>query len=196
MKNKLTLLALFAVMAIVIAGLHYRIPAILSAICIGLAIFSAASGVQMLVTRKADIPMGDSLDTTYERHSGATAVFWGLLFVMFSVPFGAFGILSAVYGDNPPRTILAGMFKSPLISGLMITTVGGGLVLYGLTRLIGGRAAFAETGIRPFERVLAGGWTCLVGTAVALAGCVRMLAPGALTAMRDSAIAWALSLVK
>ena len=63
-----------------------------------------------------------------------------MLFLIFSVPIGAFGISYWLYGDNPPADIVAGMARSPLISGLVMLTTAAALILYGLTRVLPGKA--------------------------------------------------------
>lgn len=196
MKNKLLVFGLIAAIAGGAAGIHYRIPIVIAAVCVGLAAFCLVTGVQMIVTRKAEIATSDSLNPYREYHTGLSAQFWGVLFLLFSVPIGAFGVSYWQYGGDPPSAILTGMVKSPVISGLTIAITGAALVLYGLTRIIPGQATFAETKISRFERTLAGGWACLVGTAIALAGCVRVVAPGMLTRMRDGAIDWVLAMVR
>jgi len=196
MKNKLILFGLLIVILGAAVGIHYRIPVIITAVCVGLAVFSAVSGLRMIVTRTAVIPTSDSFDAHKEYHTGLAAQFWGILFLMFSVPLGAFGVGYWLYGDDPPVAIINRMIASPLISGLAIIAVGAGLTLYGLTRLVAGKYTFVETRIGPVERALTGVYTVTVGMLVAAAGVVRMVAPGALTRMRDGAIAWALALVK
>jgi hypothetical protein len=196
MKNKFIMLGLIAVIGGTAAGLHYRIPLVIVLVCLGLAVFSAVSGVQMIVTRKAVIPTSDNLYSHKEYHSGLSAQFWGVLYLMFSVPLGAFGLLYWRYGDDPPAEAMSRMISSPLVSGPAAITVGVGFVLYGLTRVLPGKAGFVETQIRPFERALSAVYSCIVGGLVALAGFVRLLAPGMLTRLRDAAIAGLLELVK
>ena len=196
MKNKLITLGLLVLIGGAAAGIHYRIPLAIVLVCLGLALFSAVVGVQMIVTRRAEIPTSDSFDSYREDHTGLSAQFWGVLFLMFSVPLGAFGVLTWRYGEDPPAEIIQRMVSSPIASGLVIIAVGVGLVLYGLTRVLPGKAGFVETRIGPFERGLSAVYYSIVGGFVALAGCVRALAPGALTRMRDSAIAQILELVK
>ena len=196
MKNKLLIFGLIAGMSGAAVGIHYRIPIVIAAVGVGMAVFCVVTGVRMIATRKAVIATSDSLDPHSEYHTGLSAQFWGVLFIMFSVPFGAFGISYWRYRDDPPADILAGMFRSPMISGLMVATAGVAVVLYGLTRIIPGKATFAEIGINHFERMLTGWWWCLVGTTIALAGCVRAVAPGMLTRMRDGAIDWVLAMVR
>ena len=196
MKNKLIMLGLIAVIGSAAAGLHYRIPLVIVLVCIGLAVFSAVTGVQMIVTRKAVIPTSESFDSHKEYHSGLSAQFWGVLFLMFSVPLGAFGVLYWRYGDDPPAEVMGRLISSPLVSGLAAIAVGIGIVMYGLTRVLPGKAGFVETRIGPFERTLSAVYYSIVGGLVALAGFVRALAPGMLTRLRDAAIAGLLELVK
>ena len=196
MKNKLLVLGLIVGMAGAAVGIHYRIPIVIAAVAVGLALFCAVSGVRMIVSRKAEISTSSGLQAHREYHTGMSAQFWGVLFLVFSVPLGAFGVAYWLYGADPPAEIVAGMVKSPVISGLTIAIAGVALALYGLTRIIPGQATFRETKISRFERTLAGGWACLVGIALALAGCVRVLAPGMLTRMRDGAIDWVLAMVR
>ena len=51
-KNNLLIIGLIAIMLGAAAGIHYRIPIVVTVVCIGLAAFSAVIGVQMIVTRK------------------------------------------------------------------------------------------------------------------------------------------------
>lgn len=196
MKNKLITLGLIAAIGGAAAGLHYRIPLVIVLVTLGLAVCSAVTGVQMIVTRKAVIPTSDNLYSHKEYHSGLSAQFWGVLFLMFSVPLGAFGLLYWRYGDNPPTEAMARMISSPLVSGPAAITVGVGLVLYGLTRVLPGKAGFVETQIGPVERTLSAIYYSIAGGLVTLAGLVRVLAPGMLTRLRDAAIAQILELVK
>ena len=195
-KNNLLLVGLIAVILGAGVGIHYRIPIVIALVCLGLAVFCAVVGVRMIVTRKAQIPTSESFDPHREYHTGLSAQFWGVLFLVFSVPVGAFGVLYLMYGDNPPSDIVQRMAESPLISGVVIFTVGASLVMYGLTRVLPGKQAFVETGIGRFERGVTAVFSCTAGALIAVAGIVRVLAPGALTRMRDAVIAWALGFVK
>jgi hypothetical protein len=196
MKNKLFLFGLMLVLLGAGAGLYYRVPIIVTAVCLGLALFSALTGWRMIVTRTAVIPTSDSLDANREYHTGLAAQFWGILFLMFSVPLAALGIGYWLSGDDPPVAVIARMVASPLISGLAIVTAGVGITLYGLTRLVARSYTFTETGVGPFGRTVAGVYAVTLGTLIAAAGVVRAVAPGTLTRVRDSVIAWALALVK
>ena len=196
MKNKLILLAITLAIGLAGVGIHYRIPVIIAVVLVGLGLFSAASGIQMIVTRKADIPTSESFDPHLERHTGLTAQFWGVLFVMFSVPITAFGVNVWFEGVNPSGAMLERMLRNPIVSGVMIVTTGIGILLYGLTRLLGGKAAFVEIGVRPFERIMSGVYLSVVGSVVMVMGAVRALSPGTLTRLRDAAIAWLLSFAK
>jgi hypothetical protein len=198
-KNTLGSLAVLAVGAAIVGaavGIHYRVPIVITLVLLGLAVFSAGAGLQMIIRRQAEIPTSDSTDANREYHTGLSAQLWGILFVMFSVPIGAMGIGYWVYGDSPPAEIVQRLAGSPHVSGLIISTVGLGLVFYGLTRILPGKAGFRETGMGPVQRAMTFVYTSVVGTLVFAAGLVRAVAPGTLTRMRDAAIAWALELVK
>jgi len=196
MKTRLITFGVLAMILGVGAGIHFRIPIVITLVCLGLAVFSAVVGVQMIVTRTADVPTSDSFDAHKERHTGLSAQFWGVLFLMFSVPAGAFGVMYWRYGDNPPTEMMEGMVRSPLISGLVIVGAGAAIGLYGLTRVIGGSAPFVETKIGRVERGLTAIYLCTVATLIVIAGVIRAVAPGTLTRLRDGAIAWALSFAK
>jgi hypothetical protein len=177
------------------AGLHYRIPIIIVVVCVGLALFSAIAGLRMILTRTAAIPTSDSLHSPKEHHTGLSAQFWGILFLMFSVPLGAFGIGYWLDSDNP-AAVVEWMFASRLATGLAIAAAGAGVAMYGLTRLLGGRHTFRETGLGTIERRFTGVYATLVGALIATAGVIHIAAPGTLTRMRDAGIAWALALAK
>lgn len=196
MKNKLGILGVFLAIGGAAIGLHYRNRIATALVLVGLAVFSAVSGLRMIVTRKADIPTSDSLDPHREYHTGLSAVFWGLLFLVFSLPFGALGVAVWIYGAQPPSGIVEGIARSPLASGLIVVIVGAAIGMYGLTRVLPGKAAFRETGIGRVERGFTAVYLSAVGTFVVAAGLVRILAPGALTRWRDAVIAWALAFAK
>ena len=196
MKNKLMLLGLAAALGVAWAGLYYRVRIVIALVGVGVAIFTLVSGVQMILTRKADIPTSRGPSAHVEYHTGLSAQFWGVLFLICSVPIGAFGISYWVYGDNPPADIFAGMVRSPLISGLVMVTTAAAIILYGLTRVLPGKAAFVETKIGAFERGVSAVYYSIVGLLLGAAGLIRMLAPGTLTRMRDGAIDWVLAMFK
>ena len=193
MKNKLMLWGVAAAIGIAYVGVHYRIRIVITVMFIGLTLFSFVSGVYMILTRRAEIAASR---THMEYHSGLSAQLWGVLFLMASVPVGAFAILYSIYGDNPPAEIVQRMMRSPLISGLCTIAVGVALVFYGLTRVLPGKAAFVETKIGPFERGISAVYSSILGSLVVTAGVVRVLAPGTLTRMRDAGIAWVLEFAK
>ena len=196
MKNKLITLSLLVLIGGAAAGIHYRIPSIVAAVCVGLALFAGVSGLRMVVTRTAVIATSDSLDAHKEYHTGVSAQLYGVLFLMISVPLGAFGIAYWLHGGDPPAALMDRMLRSPLISGLAIVATGTIIALYGLTRLVPGNETFVETKIRPFERRLVGGYVVGVGLLIATIGVVRAAAPGTLTRLRDAGIARILELAK
>ena len=85
---------------------------------------------------------------------------------------------------------------SPIGSGALVAVIGVGTLLVGLTRLIGGNAAFAETVIGPVRRVVSGLTLSAVGSFVVVAGIMHAVTPGTLTRMRDAAISWVIGFAK
>jgi hypothetical protein len=195
-KTRLFMLVAIGLTVLVIVGFEYRIASIISLFCIALSLFLAVTGVQMIVARRAEIPTSDDPDPKHEHHTGVTAVFWGVLFVMIAVPFGAYGFGYWVYGGEPPGAVFDRLVSSPVGSGALVAVIGVGILLFGLTRLIGGPAAFADTVIGPVQRVASGlGWTA-VGSFVVFAGIMHAVTPGTLTRMRDAAISGAIGFAR
>lgn len=151
MSNKLKFLAVTAALFGAGAGIHYRIPIVTGLVFAGLALFGAVTGVQMIVTRKADVPTSDSIDPHREHHTGLPAQLWGVLLLMFGALFGVFAIGVWLYGVNQPANIIDRIARSPLASGAVIASAGVAIGMYGLTRLLSPNTAFTETGLRPFE---------------------------------------------
>lgn len=196
MKNKLLLFALAVALGLAAIGIHYRNRIAIAVVMIGLAVFCVVCGFHMIVTREAVIPTSGASSAHREYHTGTSAVIWGVLFLMFSVPVAAFGFGYWMYGDQPPASIVQLMVRSPLVSGLTAVLSGLGIGLYGLTRVLPGKEAFRETRIGPFERGFTAVYLSIVAAIVVAAGLVRMLMPGALTRLRDAALAWGMELVK
>ena len=71
MKKKLIPLGVIAVLGGIAAGIHYEIPVVIALVLVFLAVFSAVCGIQMIVTRKADIPTSDSFDPTANTTPGS-----------------------------------------------------------------------------------------------------------------------------
>lgn len=186
MKNRLITLALIVALGLAAAGLHYRIPVIIALVLVALGVFSGVSGIRMIVTRRAEIPTGESMDASREHHTGTSAQLWGLLFLILSVPLVLLGVAYWRYGDHPPADILAGVMRSPVGSGLLIVACGVAIGLYGLTRLLPARATFRETERGPVARLVAGVYVCSIAAMVIVAGVVRALSPGTLTRIRDA----------
>ena len=80
MKNKLMLLGLAAGLGVAWAGIYYRVRIVIALVGVGVAIFTLVSGVQMILTRKADIPTSRGPSAHVEYHTGLSAQFWGCCF--------------------------------------------------------------------------------------------------------------------
>jgi hypothetical protein len=184
MKSKLALIALFGAFGIVAVGFHYKIPLVIGLTILGLALFGAGWGLQMIVTRKAKIPMSDDFDPTYEVHSGLAAFLYGIVVLAFSVPFVALGAGYLIYGDEPPREILERLFQGRLVSAAITIVVGLCFIFGGLTRVvpgsgaIGGRLQRWSTAISFFT----------VGSTLTFVTIMRMMFPGKLSQIGMAAL--------
>lgn len=196
MKNRLITLALLVLILGGAVGIQYRIPVVVAGVCVALALFAGVSGLRMVVTRTAVIALNDSLDTNKEYHTGLSAQLYGVIFLILSVPLGAFGVTYWLHGGHPPAALMERLVRSPLVSGLAVAAAGTMVTLYGLTRLVPGNETFVETSIRPLARRLIGAYVVCVGVLVAAMGVVRATAPGTLTRLRDAGMARLLELVK
>ena len=85
MRNKLMLLGLAAALGLAWAGVYYRVRIVIALVGVGVAIFTLVSGVKMILTRKADIPTSGGPSAHTEYHTGLSAQFWGVLFLLFRV---------------------------------------------------------------------------------------------------------------
>lgn len=196
MKLGLMVLGGFALVAIVVVGFEYRIPFVIALVCLGVSVSCLVAGVRMIVTRKADLPTSDTVDTKHERHRGFTAVLWGIMLVMIAAPFAIYSVGYFVFGRESGNERFAHLASSPRAGSLLGAGVGLGFLLFGLTRLFGGKAAFAETTIGPTRRYMSGVFASVLGMLLVTAGVLESLMPGSFTRMRDLAISWALTLAK
>jgi hypothetical protein len=145
-------------------------------------IFMLCGGLRMFVTRRARVPtQGSSLNPRLEYHAGFTARLWGILYAMMSVVL--FGIAYSMWPARDGSTDVVGLLsRSPFLSGLVMTAVGAGIAMYGLTRVIARKEAFVETGASTAGRYFMGIYACLVGTLIVAIGLLVAFAPGLLSA--------------
>jgi len=190
-KNTLVVLGLLALLVLVAYGFEYKIPWMISPLFIGIAVFCIPDGVTMIVTRRAEIPVSDDPDTAHEHHRGLTAVFYGLLLLLIGIASGLYGVGCLVLGISLDR--ITDRFVTPSIGAIGF---GVGFLLLGLPRLLGGKATFADTGIRPFTRIVGGLSMSALGALTLMIGVMETVAPGSSTRLRDAAFSWVVALAK
>jgi hypothetical protein len=196
MKSVLTVLGFLALMAVIVIGFEYRIPVILALISLGLSLSALVMGVRMIVTRTAELPTSDTDDTKHEHHRGFTAVLWGIMFLMIAAPFAIYSVGYFVFGLESVGDAFGRVVSSPRAGTLLGAAAGVGFLLFGLTRLFGGKATFADTTIGPGQRILSGVFTSALGSLIVTAAIMESIMPGSFTRIRDAAISWTIGFAK
>jgi hypothetical protein len=141
MKNRLGTVALFGAMGLVVIGFYYKIPIIIALTVASMAAYFTFLGLQMLVTRKAKIPMSDDLDPSYEEHTGSAAFFYGVFILIISVPALVIAVAYLIIGDARANALYDRLTHQPTAPVVMAVAVGLGFILYGLTRILPGNNA-------------------------------------------------------
>jgi hypothetical protein len=194
MKSRASLVLLIIGLLVVAAGLQLQIKPLVSLAWFGLGLFGLVSGLRMIVTRRADVPQGNRLVQTTERHTGFSAQLWGVLFI-------AFGLLAMGFGGAvwlPPGLLEAWfgrLFDTTAGWGVLLVVIGVPVVLYSLTRLLASSSAFAGTAHRnPFARVLSGCYYGLIGLVLVAVGALLIADPGLLARLAEQLLAFLLRL--
>jgi hypothetical protein len=141
MKNRLGTVALFGAMGLVVIGFYYKIPIIIALTVASMAAYFVFVGLQMLVTRKAKIPMSDDLDPSYEEHTGSAALFYGVFILIISVPALVFALAYLIIGYVRTNALFDRLMHAPTAPVVVAIAVGMGFILYGLTRILPGNDA-------------------------------------------------------
>ena len=189
MKFKLQLALIVLGLAIVAAGLHYRVPAIVALTLVALGIFALASGVLMIVRGRAEIPLDDSIGARREYHTGLTARLWGALFVAGGVLLALFGV-ATWWSPEGSAEWVERVLRTRTGMGLLVGGAGVWFGAYALTRLLAGEHAFRETHQRPWERKLAGCYALVIGVGLVVLSALMLFAPWVLRLVRDQVVAF------
>jgi hypothetical protein len=172
------LLLLSGVLAI--AGEKLSVPVLtrLGLICAGL--LMASVGVELIVTRRADFAIGGWTYTqARESYRGRAAQLWGVIFLSL----GLLAILSTLASWFFPATthaVTAALQGTPTGTGLALTGLGLGTILYGSIRLLAGSAGVDLGRLTRLGNLLdrlGGAVFCLIGAVLALFGVLLILDP-------------------
>jgi hypothetical protein len=182
----LALAFFFLAAGLTLAGDRLGLSGLTSAGIASLGLSALSAGIQVIVTGEAFfLPAGaQALRRRAEHFTGLAARLWGIFFVLFGLVMLFLG-LAGVFFPGQGTALLNRLLETPLGWGLVCVFFGGGLSLYGLTRLIG---AAGRTGSGALDQVRGIGFRLfgLVGLLAGLGLCglgvVLIFSPRLLTA--------------
>jgi len=182
MKNKLFIWLMLAGLGIAYIGIKFRNPIVIAFVLGGLGLFSIFSGIQMIITKRADVPTSDNFDAHKERHTGFAAQLYGILFVVFGIII-VFITLAEWLFPKTPLFQIEHLLENSLGIGIFLVIAGALVMIFGIIRLIAGNVAYQETGLAPFERVAGGIYFSLFGLGLLGVGIWLILSPSTLKAL-------------
>src|SRR5262245_28083324 len=100
MKDKLLIWLIGAGLAIAYFGVKYENPVVIGLLLGGIGIYGIVSGIQMILTRRADIPTSSGAGAHVEHHKGASAQIWGILFIIFGMLIALIALAMTVFRDR------------------------------------------------------------------------------------------------
>lgn len=162
MKDKLLIWLIVAGLAVAYIGVKYENPTIIGLFISGAGIYGIYAGIQMIISKRADVPTGSSTGP-FEHHTGLTAQLWRFLYILFGAITILIALAFSVFRESSTARVEAIFAKSSGI-GWFMTVAGGMILLLGIIRLISGNAPYTETKLIPFERVVGGIYFLLMYT--------------------------------
>jgi len=179
MKNRLIIWLMIAGLGIAYIGVKSQNPILLGLIFGGLGLFSIFSGVQMITTKRADVPTSDSFDAHKERYKDLPAQLYGILFIAFGITIILIALGEWLFSENPLFQVEY-LLSNSLGIGIFLTIIGALIMVSGIIRLIARNAAYVETKLTPFERIAGGIYFSLFGFGVLVVGTGLILSPSTL----------------
>ena len=178
---RISLAIFLAGVGIAFVGDRVSNPFLLGAGLASMGFGTALSGLQSVITRKAEFVPWFNTYRPATTYTGLSGVLWGILFIGLGVLMVVAGLATA-FVPGGWQSVLDSVVMGPLAWGLLIGGSGVVVVILGLIRVISGTAfANPEVGTRLMdvgERL--GGLVMLVlGSVLILAGLVAGLAPQA-----------------
>lgn len=187
MKDKLLIWLIGAGLVIAYIGIKYENPVVIGLLLGGSGLYGIFSGIQMIISKRADIPTSGGGSAHVEHHKGLSAQIWGILFVVFGVLIVFIALAMTVYQDSS-RSWIENFFSASTGFGWFMTVAGTILLLFGVMRLISGNAPYTETKLIPFERVMGGVYFLLIGLGLIGIGLWLILSPSTLRAFINNLV--------
>lgn len=182
MKDKLLIWLIGAGLVIAYIGIKNENPVVIGMLIGGAGLYGIFSGIQMIISKRADIPTSGGGSAHIERHKGLSAQIWGILFVVFGVLIVFIALAMTVFQDSS-RSWIENFFSASTGFGWFMAIAGTVLLLFGIMRLISGNTPYAETKLIPFERVMGGFYFLLIGLGLIGIGVWLIVSPSTLKAL-------------
>jgi len=180
-KNNLITWLIGAGLVIAYIGIRCRNPIVIGLAVGGLGVFGIFSGIQMIITKRANVPTSDSINAHKERHTGIAAQLWGFLFIMMGAIIVLIALGMTVFPFNSTKWVDV-ILDNSFSAGLFLISIGLLIAIYGIIRLIAGNAAYVETKLTPFERLAGGLYFLLFGLGILGAGIWVSISPSSMKA--------------
>jgi len=188
MKDKLLIWLIIVGLGIAHLGIKYQNPIIIGLAIGGAGVYGIFAGFQMILSKRAEVPTSGGGSAHKEYHTGIAAQLWGFLYILF----GAIVILIALGMSVPGETSKAwveAFFARPSGMGWFMVVAGGMILLFGIIRLISGNAPYTETKLVPFERIMGGISSSILGLVILGAGLWLIISPSTLKALFEYLVA-------
>ena len=178
MKDKLLLWLIVAGLAVAYIGIKYENPIVIGLFIGGAGVYGIYAGIQMIISKRADVPTGSSTGP-FEHHTSLPAQLWGFLYILFGAITILIALAFSVFQESSTAWVER-FFAKPAGIGWFMTVTGGMIFLFGVIRLISGNAPYKETKLVPFERIVGGIYSSLLGAGILAIGLWLLLSPSTL----------------
>lgn len=187
MKDKLLIWLIGMGLVVAYVGVKYENLVVIGLLLGGIGIYGIFSGIQMIITKRAEIPTSSSTSAHVEQHKGTSAQVWGILFIIFGVLIVLMALAMTVFRDSS-QTWIENFFSTSSGFGWFLAVAGGVILLFGIMRLVSGNAPYAETKLIPFERVMGGLYFLFIGLGLIVIGAWLIVSPSTLKSLIDDLV--------
>ena len=181
MKDKLLIWLIAVGLGIAYLGIKYENPIVIGLAIGGTGVYGILAGIQMITSKRAEVPTSGGGSAHKEYHTGIAAQLWGFLYILFGVITILIALGMSVPGETS-KAWLEAFFARPSGMGWFMIIAGGMILLFGIIRLISGNAPYAETKLVPFERIIGGISSSILGLVILGIGLWLILSPSTLKA--------------
>jgi len=185
MKNKTLIWLIMVGMAIAYFGIRYRNPVLIFLILGSLGVIGIFGGMQMILTRRADMPASDDLNARKERSVGHLAQLYGILFTLFGI-ISVMIALALTFQKPTSESWINVSLSDSQGMGLFLSGAGLLIGIFGVIRLMAGNDAYRETKPSPFESATDGIYFSFFGISLLAIGMWIAFSPASLRIVWES----------